>query len=124
MPVEDNRLRNAETAAAPQGSTVETALAGIPALAADALILIPMRNLVLFPGTVLPVTLGRQRSIAAVQAAIRLSRPVGLVLQRDPATDDPIAVDLHRMGTEASLPRYLTSPDGQRPPSLHGRTRL
>jgi ATP-dependent Lon protease len=78
----------------------------------DALILITTRNLVLFPGTMLPITLGRQRSIAAAQAAIRLNRPVGLVLQRDPAMDDPLPVDLHRVGTEANLLRYVTSPDG------------
>jgi ATP-dependent Lon protease len=124
MPVEDNRLRSAGNAVPPQGGAVEPTLAGIPALAADALILIPMRNLVLFPGTVLPVTLGRQRSIAAVQAAIRLGRPVGLVLQRDAATDDPIAVDLHRMGTEANLLRYLTSPDGQHHAICQGERRF
>ncbi len=88
-------------------------MAGMPALPEDALILIPTRNLVLFPGTVLPLTFGRQRSIAAAQAAMRLSRPLGLVLQRDAGTDDPIPVDLHRTGTEASLLRYVTSPDGQ-----------
>ena len=43
---------------------------------------------------------------------MRLNRSVGLVLQRDPSIDDPIPVDLHRMGTEASLLRYVTSPDG------------
>jgi ATP-dependent Lon protease len=124
MPVDDNQLRTAESAALPQGGTIESALAGIPALAPDALILIPMRSLVLFPGTVLPVTLGRQRSIAAVQAAIRLSRPVGLVLQRDAATDDPIPVDLHRMGTEANVLRYLTSPDGQHHAICQGERRF
>ncbi|MBV8121853.1 MAG: LON peptidase substrate-binding domain-containing protein, partial [Alphaproteobacteria bacterium] len=92
---------------------MEQFLAGIPALPADALILIPTRSFVLFPGTVLPVTLGRQRSIAAAQAAIRLNRTIGLILQRDPATEDPIPVDLHRTGTEASVLRYVTSPDGQ-----------
>jgi ATP-dependent Lon protease len=61
---------------------------------------------------VLPITLGRQRSVFAAQAAMRLNRPVGLILQRDPSIDDPIPVDLHRMGTEATLLRYLTSPDG------------
>jgi ATP-dependent Lon protease len=124
MPVEDNRLRSAESGAPPPTGAVETALAGIPALAEDALILIPMRSLVLFPGTVLPVTLGRQRSIAAVQAAIRLSRPVGLVLQRDAAIEDPIPVDLHRMGTEATLLRYLTSPDGQHHAICQGQRRV
>ncbi len=113
MPLEEHELRTAEATATPPSGTIEQALAGIPALPADALILIPTRSFVLFPGTVLPVTLGRQRSIAAAQAAIRLNRPIGLVLQRDPATEDPIAVDLHRMGTEANVLRYVTSPDGQ-----------
>ncbi len=113
MPLEEQELRTAEPAAPPPPGAIEAALAGIPALPADALILVPTRTLVLFPGTVLPVTLGRQRSVAAAQAAIRLNRPVGLVLQRDPATDDPIPVDLHRMGTEANILRYVTSPDGQ-----------
>jgi len=113
MPLEERELRTAEPTAAPAPGAIETALSGIPALPADALILIPTRGLVLFPGTVLPVTLGRQRSIAAAQAAIRLNQPVGLVLQRDPATEDPIAIDLHRMGTEANILRYVTSPDGQ-----------
>jgi ATP-dependent Lon protease len=113
MPLEEHELRTAEANAPPPSGAIEQALAGIPALPADALILIPTRSFVLFPGTVLPVTLGRQRSIAAAQAAIRLNRPIGLVLQRDPATEDPIAIDLHRMGTEANVLRYVTSPDGQ-----------
>jgi ATP-dependent Lon protease len=124
MSAEDQNLRTADAAAGPSGDTIEQALAGIPALAPDALILLPMRNLVLFPGTVLPVTLGRQRSIAAVQAAIRLSRPIGLVLQREAGTDDPIPVDLHRMGTEANLLRYLTSPDGQHHAICQGQRRF
>jgi ATP-dependent Lon protease len=125
MPPEDHDLRNAESApgALPPGA-IETALAGIQALPEDTLILIPTRNLVLFPGTVLPITLGRQRTIAAAQAAIRLSRPVGLLLQRDPATDDPIPVDLHRMGTEASLLRYVTSPDGAHHAICQGERRF
>jgi ATP-dependent Lon protease len=112
MPLEDRELRSAESTAPPLAGAAETALTDIPAIPEDALILIPTRNLVLFPGTVLPITLGRQRSVFAAQAAMRLSRPVGLILQRDPSIDDPIPVDLHRMGTEATLLRYLTSPDG------------
>jgi ATP-dependent Lon protease len=125
MPLEDHNLRSAEGApGAPPPGTIETALAGIQALPEDTLILIPTRNLVLFPGTVLPITLGRQRTIAAAQAAMRFSRPVGLVLQRDPATDDPIPVDLHRMGTEATLLRYVTSPDGTHHAICQGERRF
>src|SRR5215510_14094434 len=112
MPLEDRELRASENAAPPPPDIAEAALAGIPPLPEDALILIPTRNLVLFPGTVLPITLGRQRSVLAAQTAMRLNRTVGLVLQRDASIDDPIPVDLHRMGTEASLLRYVTSPDG------------
>src|SRR2546422_10827545 len=108
MPLEDHDLRTSEGVAAPPPGAIEAALAGIPALPEDALILIPTRNLVLFPGTVLPITLGRQRSVVAAQMAMRLNRTIGLVLQRDPSIDDPIPVDLHRMGTEASLLRYVT----------------
>ena len=124
MPLEDHELRSSESAAVPPPGAIESALAGIPALPEDTLILIPTRNLVLFPGTVLPITLGRQRTIAAAQAAIRLSRPIGLVLQRDPATDDPIPVDLHRMGTEATLLRYVTSPDGTHHAICQGERRF
>jgi ATP-dependent Lon protease len=112
MAPEDRDLRASASPTPPPSGTVEPALADIPALPENALILIPTRNLMLFPGTVLPITLGRQRSVLAAQTAMRLSRTVGLVLQRDSNIDDPIPVDLHRMGTEASLLRYLTSPDG------------
>jgi ATP-dependent Lon protease len=112
MPLEDRDLRASESPPPLPAGAAEMNLAGIPALPEDAAILIPTRNLVLFPGTVLPITLGRQRSVVAAQTAMRLNRSVGLVLQRDPSIDDPIPVDLHRMGTEASLLRYLTSPDG------------
>ena len=90
----------------------------------DALILITTRNLVLFPGIVLPMTLGRQRSVAAAQTAIRLNRPVGLLLQREAAADDPLPVDLHRVGTEANLLRYVTSPDGSHHVICQGERRF
>src|SRR6266404_2937081 len=112
MPLEDRELRTSGSVPPPSPGSVDMGSAAVAALPEDALILIPTRNLVLFPGTVLPITLGRQRSVVAAQTAMRLNRTIGLVLQRDPSIDDPIPVDLHRMGTEASLLRYVTSPDG------------
>ena len=96
----------------------------VPNIPADALILIPTRNLVLFPGTVLPMTLGRQRSVGAAQTAIRLNRTVGLVLQRDPALDEPLPADLNRVATEANVLRYLTSPDGSHHVICQGARRV
>ncbi|HEV2301918.1 MAG TPA: endopeptidase La [Stellaceae bacterium] len=124
MPPDENELRAAERTPPPAAAGLEPVLAQLPPLPEDALILIPTRNLVLFPGTVLPITLGRQRSILAAQAAMRLSRPVGLVLQREAATDDPIPIDLHRVGTEAGLLRYVTSPDGTHHAICQGERRF
>jgi ATP-dependent Lon protease len=82
------------------------------ALPSDALIIVPVRNTVLFPGLVLPITLGRQKSVAAAQQAVRDQRQVGILLQRDAEVADPTAIDMHRMGTVANIVRYITAPDG------------
>jgi ATP-dependent Lon protease len=124
MPLEDRDLRRPESTEPPPSAAAEMAASGIPALPEDAVILIPTRNLVLFPGTVLPITLGRQRSVVAAQTAMRLNRSVGLILQRDASIDDPIPVDLHRMGTEGSLLRYVTSPDGSHHAICQGERRF
>ena len=84
----------------------------LPPLPADALIIVPVRNTVLFPGLVLPITLGRPKSIAAAQQAVREQRQVGILLQRSADVDDPTAIDMHRMGTIANIVRYITAPDG------------
>jgi ATP-dependent Lon protease len=78
----------------------------------DALILLPVREMVLFPGVIVPIAVGRPRSIAAIQQAIRDERPVGIVMQRDASADDPGPDGLHRIGTQANLLRYMTAPDG------------
>ncbi|HEX9169978.1 MAG TPA: endopeptidase La [Roseiarcus sp.] len=81
-------------------------------LPADALIIVPVRGMVLFPGTVLPITLGRPRSVLAAQRAVREQKPVGIVMQRNAEVADPLPIDLHRMGTVANIVRYITAPDG------------
>src|SRR5690348_17313370 len=86
--------------------------ASLPPLPADALIIVPVRATVLFPGLVLPITLGRPKSIAAAQQAMREQRQVGILMQRDADVADPSALDMHRMGTVANVVRYLTAPDG------------
>jgi ATP-dependent Lon protease len=81
-------------------------------LPADALIVVPVRNTVLFPEIVFPITLGRPATIAAAQQAVREQRQIVIVLQRDAAMDDPGPNDLHRVGTVANIVRYVTSPEG------------
>jgi ATP-dependent Lon protease len=98
-----------------QISAKESASAGsasLPVLPPDALIIVPVRNTVLFPGLVLPITVGRPKSIAAAQQAVRDQRQVGILLQRAADIEDPTAIDMHRMGTLANVVRYITTPDG------------
>jgi ATP-dependent Lon protease len=85
------------------------AAAGLPS---DALMIVPVRNTVLFPGMVLPISVGRPGSIAAAQQAVREQRQVGILMQRDQAQEDPQPGDLYRVGTVANLVRYVTAPDG------------
>jgi ATP-dependent Lon protease len=93
-------------------------------LPADILPLVPVRNLVLFPGTVVPVTMGRPRSIAAAQAGVRGERPIGVVLQREAGVEDPGPLDLHRVGTTANVLRYMTAPDGNHHLICQGQQRF
>ena len=102
----DTQLRDAENEDARQPS------ATIPPLPPDALIIVPVRGIVLFPHLVLPITLARPRSIAAAQQAVRDQRQVGILMQRAADIADPAPIDMHRMGTVASIVRYLTAPDG------------
>jgi ATP-dependent Lon protease len=83
-----------------------------PPLPPDALIIVPVRGIVLFPGVVLPITIGRPRSATAAQQAMREERVVGILMQRNAEAEDPIPVDMHRMGTVANIVRYITTPDG------------
>jgi ATP-dependent Lon protease len=78
----------------------------------DALIIVPVRNVVLFPGMVFPLTVGRERSRAAAQEAVRLQRPLGILLQSKPEVEEPGPTDLHWVGTTANVVRYITAPDG------------
>ena len=97
---------------APAASEETLGAAPSPPLPPDALIVVPVRGMVLFPGTVLPITLGRPRSVMAAQRAVREQKPVGIVMQRNAEIADPLPVDLHRMGTLANIVRYITAPDG------------
>ncbi|HUL13368.1 MAG TPA: endopeptidase La [Methylococcaceae bacterium] len=78
----------------------------------DAVPLVPMRNVVLFPVVITPITVGRERSIAAAQYALRHEKPLGVILQKDSAVESPGPEDVYRIGTVASVLRYVTAPDG------------
>jgi ATP-dependent Lon protease len=78
----------------------------------DVLIILPVRNTVLFPGVVLPVAISGQLALAAAQEAVRTQRRVGLLLQTDSDLEEANPDALHRVGTCASIVRFITAPDG------------
>src|SRR5580704_7618022 len=80
-----------------------------PVIPDDATIILPVRNMLLFPGMVLPLTIGRPASIAAAQEAVRSARKIGLLLQDDPGIEQPGPEHLRRVGTIAEVLRYVTS---------------
>jgi ATP-dependent Lon protease len=91
---------------------------------ADATIIVPMRGPLLFPGIVLPISIAGSGAVAAVQAAVRGERPIGLFLQRDPAVQDPAPADLYQVGVAATILRYVAASDGAHHLICQGDQRL
>ena len=83
---------------------------GTYALPEDALVILPVRGMVLFPGMILPIALGREGSIAAAQLALKTKRPIGVLLQRNPEVEQPGPGDLCLVGTVASSAQ-MSGPD-------------
>lgn len=90
----------------------------------DELPILPLRNAVLFPGVVIPITVGRNKSIKLVREAYRKERIIGVIAQRDPSVEDPIASDLNEVGTVAHIMRILQMPDGNTTVIIQGKKRF
>ena len=84
----------------------------LPDLPSDAIMILPVRETVLFPGVILPITVGRRSSIEAAQRAVREQRQLGILKQRSAEIADPGATDMHTTGVIANVVRYITTPDG------------
>jgi ATP-dependent Lon protease len=114
LPVEPPVLADATEAAQLAGVEAGSRAQGreSKAVPEDAMIIVPSRNVVLFPGVVFPLTIGRPGSIAAAQEALRAERPVGVLLQRQPEINTPGPENLHWVGTVANIMRYVTTDDG------------
>ncbi|MGE5219136.1 MAG: endopeptidase La [Chloroflexota bacterium] len=90
----------------------------------ETLAVLPLRNSVLFPYTVMPLSIGRPASVQAVEGAVRHQVPIGIVVQKDPAVDAPQINDLYEVGTTAEVLRMSPSRDGQRQIIVQGRQRF
>ncbi|WP_374959644.1 endopeptidase La [Gilvibacter sp.] len=90
----------------------------------EALPILPLRNTVLFPGVVIPITAGRDKSIKLINAANKGSKVIGVVAQKDEAVEDPTAKDIHPQGTVARILRVLKMPDGNITVIIQGKKRF
>jgi ATP-dependent Lon protease len=86
--------------------------------------LLPLRNSVLFPGVIIPITVGRKKTIKLIRDAYKGDKLVGAVAQKDMETDDPLLNDLHRIGTVAKIIKILEMPDGATSVIIQGKKRF
>jgi ATP-dependent Lon protease len=85
---------------------------------------LPLRNTVLFPGVVFPITVGRDKSIKIINKAYKGNRTIAVFTQKDQDTEDPQVSDLHRIGTVAKILKVLKMPDGNITAIIQGKNKI
>jgi ATP-dependent Lon protease len=90
----------------------------------DSLPILPLRNMVLFPGVVIPITAGRDKSIKLINDANAAGKNIGVVAQKNEDDEDPSINDIHKIGTVARILRVLKMPDGNVTVILQGKKRF
>ncbi|SCY06465.1 ATP-dependent Lon protease [Nonlabens sp. Hel1_33_55] len=90
----------------------------------ETLAILPLRNMVLFPGVVIPITAGRDQSIKLLQEANKANEPIGVVAQKDESVEDPSEADLHSTGVVARILKVFKMPDGNTTVIIQGKKRF
>ncbi len=83
---------------------------------------LPLKNTVLFPGVVIPITVGRDRSLALVKKAYESDKIIGIVTQKDQEQEDPAPKDLYQIGTVAQILKLIKMPDGSKSIVIQGKS--
>ena len=86
--------------------------------------ILPLRNTVLFPGVVIPITVGRDKSIKLIKEAYNSTKVIGVLAQKDVAVEDPEPKDMNRIGTVARIIKMLQMPDGSTTVIIQGKRRF
>ncbi|MGB0431093.1 MAG: LON peptidase substrate-binding domain-containing protein, partial [Bacteroidia bacterium] len=86
--------------------------------------ILPLRNTVLFPGVVAPITVGRDKSIALIKKAHKENKIIGVLAQKSADVEDPTAQDLNQVGTIAQILKMLKMPDGNITAIIQGKRRF
>lgn len=86
--------------------------------------ILPLKNTVLFPGVVIPITVGREKSVKLIKDLYKGNKKIGVLAQKDPTIEDPGKEDLHRVGTLANIVKILTMPDDTTSVIIQGKRRF
>jgi len=86
--------------------------------------ILPLRNTVLFPGVVIPITVGRDKSIKLIREAYQGNKTIGVVAQKNDSTEDPTFEDIHNIGTIAYIIKTIKMPDGSTTAIIQGKRRF
>jgi len=86
--------------------------------------ILPLRNTVLFPGVVIPITVGRDKSIKLIKDAYQKDKTIGVVAQKNDSTEDPSFEDIHNIGTIAYILKTIKMPDGSTTAIIQGKRRF
>lgn len=90
----------------------------------ETLPILPLKNTVLFPGVVIPITVGRDKSLVLVKEIYKKDRIIGALAQKDPKIEDPKLTDLNKVGTLAQIIKILEMPDGSTTVIIQGKRRF
>ena len=90
----------------------------------DTLPILPLRNTVLFPGVIIPINIGRDKSLKLIRDSYRQNALIGVIAQKDTNTENPVIADLFQVGTIASILKILEMPDGTTTAIIQGKRRF
>jgi ATP-dependent protease La len=90
----------------------------------DVVPILPLRNMVLFPGVAMPVMIGRPKSMKLIKEAVKKKQLIGVICQKDMSVEEPELKDLYKVGTIAEVVRLLEMPDGSTTAILQGKKRF
>src|SRR5437764_3314073 len=108
----------------PTGTTIRTGTNGQKLVVPPLLPILPIRNIVVFPGTVMPLNVGRPKSKALLDEVMPGEKLVGVVTQKNAETEDPLYTDLHTVGVACQILKLFKLPDGNQSIIVHGMARF
>src|SRR6266540_5098263 len=108
----------------PEATTIRTGNNGQRLSIPNVLPILPIRNIVVFPGTVMPLNIGRQKSKNLLDEVMPGDKLIGVVTQKNPEAEEPGLEDLHSVGVVATILKLFRLPDGNQSIIVHGLTRF